>query len=1077
MKEEYSVRIKITTLVMACAVGLFASSCRWEPEECRSAIAGEEALVTLSLTVPGVPPSRAYAITPAENAVSTVDVLLFKQSSNPAVDDKFYYRAIGSTPTPGDAENKKVFTVKLPLTDGSFKYRVVVLANARAAINAITDVALKGALTPATVAGGSTFTREDVLDGIVMTATSGSPVTGSDIPMWGYKNDVEILAGATPPELEIDLTRAVVRVDVSLKQPDVDNFTITSVRLYNRENRGSIAPAVSGTSYSPWTGPTATPNIPGGTNPDATPVSYSVASPGIESRNTIYAFEAPRGSVADPGWEDNCCLVIGGNYTRDGATVETYYRVDFATDPGDPDTYLHLIRNHAYDVEVQKVNGHGWPSAKEAFENRPSNIEVTIVPWNEGSLNEIVFSGQSYLAVDKSKVYLYKEGNEKHVEVTTNYRVNDATVDSWVIELDDVQFPWLEVSPGRHDGSNNEDPQTLTVRVKPGPEHAIDAGTPRRDAYFFIVAGNLKKRIDVVQLNEVEFWITITGTDGKTSPGELLFGPGDYANSDYPDPLQFVVTWMPAASTPAVTVTAVGTMAPFDFGSGDDPTSDPITNGAAFTVRPPFMTEAELAVNPFLARASRLDFSLVLDGQVKMVPIHVRQVNHAIVIEESEVETSYFADGTEQHEFTVRSNAPWVARVPGTDEGLFASMTTSGGPDEAGEPFSFVFDTRTGDPDPAPRTVTVTFSSPRGLFPDKTVDLVNKAWEFLGYSLDGSTILQTPADATPVEVPVTGGTVYLHARTSVAWLGWRTTAPSSPVSYSPVTPVTGYQANSIVPVEVPPTGAASLESTIDAGYGTTTQVSFKILQKVPTYAFTDDGKTLTLFANFPRGTETLDGLNSTNILELVTDATVVEKLVIAGTSFPVGQLGNVKTKCGPGNLLPNVKAVSFSEFAGAIPFECFRASGTDEVINTWLTEFEAPVSNGISTYAFRKCTSLLSVNVPGATSVGNAAFRDCSSLESVNFPAANTINYNAFNGCTSLASVDFQVATSFQSNAFSGCTALATLKLGAKGAISFDGNIFYNVTTSGVALFLDAANIPSSGNDWNGFTWASIKPY
>ena len=69
----------------------------------------------------------------------------------------------------------------------------------------------------------------------------------------------------------------------------------------------------------------------------------------------------------------------------------------------------------------------------------------------------------------------------------------------------------------------------------------------------------------------------------------------------------------------------------------------------------------------------------------------------------------------------------------------------------------------------------------------------------------------------------------------------------------------------------------------------------------------------------------------------------------------------------------------------------------------WIIKFDGDVTE-IGEYAFYKCSSLKSVNIPDSvTSIGEYAFESCNSLTSVNIPNSVTeIGNSAFSYCTSL---------------------------------------------------------------------------
>ena len=87
---------------------------------------------------------------------------------------------------------------------------------------------------------------------------------------------------------------------------------------------------------------------------------------------------------------------------------------------------------------------------------------------------------------------------------------------------------------------------------------------------------------------------------------------------------------------------------------------------------------------------------------------------------------------------------------------------------------------------------------------------------------------------------------------------------------------------------------------------------------------------------------------------------------------------------------------------------------------------------GIGTYAFYKCTNLISVEIPNSvTSIEAYAFAGCTSLTSVEIPYSVTrVNREVFIGCTSLTSVEIpNSVTSIGRAAFSGCTSLTLVEI------------------------------------------------
>jgi hypothetical protein len=224
--------------------------------------------------------------------------------------------------------------------------------------------------------------------------------------------------------------------------------------------------------------------------------------------------------------------VIGGFYN--GSATETFYRVDFV---GAGNVYMPLLRNHSYNVEIQEVKAPGYPSAEDAYNAKPVNIVVEITAWNDGDLKESTFNGQYEISVDKSALQFHAEGAPKSLLVYTDYpggwTVEEAGLPSWLTVT--VPAPAGGVASGAAGATT-----TLTLEADP-------TGTLPRSGEFYIVAGNLRKKITVTQGGEAEFSLEVT-------PQELRFyktpaGPKPVSVISYPATLERVfsdagtITW------------------------------------------------------------------------------------------------------------------------------------------------------------------------------------------------------------------------------------------------------------------------------------------------------------------------------------------------------------------------------------------------------------------------------------------------------------------------------------------------------------------------------------------------------
>jgi hypothetical protein len=149
--------------------------------------------VVLSLAVPETRAGSADA-TAAENAIGEINVLLFDQND---ANEKFIYRAAGTSIADNGASSAKKFEVRLPLGG---PYKAVVLANAQSAVQGLPIATL--------VANGAP--RVSLLNSLVHADALGV----THFPMWGYLDNLTVQE-STNNIASIPLTRAVARLDFS----------------------------------------------------------------------------------------------------------------------------------------------------------------------------------------------------------------------------------------------------------------------------------------------------------------------------------------------------------------------------------------------------------------------------------------------------------------------------------------------------------------------------------------------------------------------------------------------------------------------------------------------------------------------------------------------------------------------------------------------------------------------------------------------------------------------------------------------------------------------------------------------
>jgi hypothetical protein len=92
--------------------------------------------------------------------------------------------------------------------------------------------------------------------------------------------------------------------------------------------------------------------------------------------------------------------------------------------------------------------------------------------------------------------------------------------------------------------------------------------------------------------------------------------------------------------------------------------------------------------------------------------------------------------------------------------------------------------------------------------------------------------------------------------------------------------------------------------------------------------------------------------------------------------------------------------------------------------------------------AFKECTNLSRINMPGVTNIGESAFYSCTSLTTITIPVVTVVEREAFRECTSLSSITMPAITEINYYAFRDCNSLAKVTLG-EGLTTLGAGAFY----------------------------------
>ena len=386
---------KIRNLSLCMALAFAATSCIIEERELDPDKG--ESTVRFTLSVPGaVRPTYTRTVSEAhESDIATLNILVFSAANN--YSGKFVIR--GEARMVGT--DGRTWEVDLP--EGT--YDMMILGNINYLLNRIT-------LTP------QATTWNDMTTGMVASNGTDAAKGGKwtdDTEHFSFFGGVQnVTIDGNTSLSTVAMHRSIARIDLRLSAmaasgsetgTDNSNFALKEVFLCNFNTQGLVYPFIdaahwnaTGSTTNPGQGVAAAPSLPA--NPRArTGMDNALkfdANDGegfTESGVTreIYTYEAEGGDASTRA--TNPCLVFGGSY-KGGAT--TYYRVDFISKQDGRDVYLDLLRNHLYEVTVNKISGAGYATPQQAFDAVSSQIEINVLQWNEADLAGVDVTGQTY---------------------------------------------------------------------------------------------------------------------------------------------------------------------------------------------------------------------------------------------------------------------------------------------------------------------------------------------------------------------------------------------------------------------------------------------------------------------------------------------------------------------------------------------------------------------------------------------------------------------------------------------------------------------------------------------------------
>ncbi|WP_297237006.1 fimbrial protein [uncultured Porphyromonas sp.] len=320
-----------------------------------------------------------------------------------------------------------------------------------------------------------TGTKADILKSFEYSMSQTTDFATTGLPMWGEVTQVTVdqSAGAVPSiGKTIHLLRAVARVDVGLKMSAVGTsgkdsdfdetasdlistivepadkssmkvkWTLEETKFYNASSKGLVAPAEGKYTLSEDKPRATAPTLPA--EPGKQDLSYTAESNLLKRVIYVPETDNPAPTATQSGTETTPeeqsqylarpYLIVklsykevdeSNNVKAGGAEGTTYFRIDFLKREGEEATakytYLPLLRNYRYKVDIQNIGGLGFDNEDDAKKGPSANIMYNVLVWDESEMSNVKYDGQYMLGVSKNMVKTYKSGGSMQFNVQTSW--------------------------------------------------------------------------------------------------------------------------------------------------------------------------------------------------------------------------------------------------------------------------------------------------------------------------------------------------------------------------------------------------------------------------------------------------------------------------------------------------------------------------------------------------------------------------------------------------------------------------------------------------------------------------------
>ena len=421
-------------------------------------------------------------------------------------------------------------------------------------------------------------TKSDILKSFAYSVDKNTNFSSVGIPMFGEVTQVEVKTDVQPvPTLDktIHLLRAVARVDVGLKMSAVGTsgkdsdfdetaaglistivepanksskkvkWTLLETKFFNAASAGLVAPSEGKYTVSGDKPKATAPSLPA--TPGKQDLTYAVTDNLLKRNIYVPEVDNPSPTVTQSGNETDPTkdtyylnrpyLILklqydevddSNNVKAGGANGTTYFRVDFLKREGEEATakytYLPLLRNYRYKVDVQNIGGLGFDNEDDAKKGPSANIMYNVLVWDESEMSNVKYDGQYMLGVSKNIVETYKSGGSMQFKVQTSWP------EGFRVEGLPEGFTVLPAAlPDGGTANTYATTEQVSLAITPpnnwapsGEEKTDEKGRKYKEVPLTIVAGRMKWNVQVRQYQFDKVDIQLFRDRDLTQPVEFL---------------------------------------------------------------------------------------------------------------------------------------------------------------------------------------------------------------------------------------------------------------------------------------------------------------------------------------------------------------------------------------------------------------------------------------------------------------------------------------------------------------------------------------------------------------------------